>query len=193
MGKGLVLVVLAWLASTPCAGAGEPGPEGWIRESRLAAQGLGGALMRELSAALAVSPLEAISVCSARAPAIAAEQSARLGAKVGRTALRVRNPANAPAPWQREALEDFARQLEAGADAAGLEYALEVVVDGATERRWMKPIMTAPLCLTCHGDALDPELAAVIAERYPEDRATGFTPGELRGAFYVVWLETVRE
>jgi hypothetical protein len=66
-------------------------------------------------------------------------------------------------------------------------------VDGATERRWMKPIMTAPLCLTCHGDALDPELAAVIAERYPADRATGFTPGELRGAFYVVWHETVRE
>jgi len=193
MGRSLVLVGLAWLAAIHPAVAGGPEPEAWVEESRQAAQVLGRTLMAELSAALAVSPVEAISVCSTRAPAIAMEQSAGLGATVGRTALRVRNPDNAPAAWQREALEQFAGQLEAGADPGSLEYAREVEVDGIAERRWMKPIMTAPLCVTCHGDALAPELATAIAKRYPEDRATGFAPGELRGAFYVVWRDAPGE
>jgi len=193
MGRSLVAIGLAWLAAIHPAIADGPEPEAWIQESRQAAKALGGALMSELSAALAVSPVEAISVCSTRAPAIAAEQSADLHATVGRTALRVRNPDNAPTPWQREALEQFAGQLQAGADPASLEYAREVEVDGVAERRWMKPIMTAPLCVTCHGDALAAEVATAIAERYPQDRATGFAPGDLRGAFYVVWRDTPAE
>ena len=193
MGRSLVVIGLAWLAVIHPAIADGPEPEAWIQESRQAAKALGGALMSELSAALAVSPVEAISVCSTRAPAIAAEQSADLRATVGRTALRIRNPDNAPAPWQREALEQFAGQLQTGADPASLEYAREVEVDGVAERRWMKPIMTAPLCVTCHGDALAPELATAIAERYPQDRATGFAPGDLRGAFYVVRRDTPGE
>lgn len=194
MRTSLLLVVgLAWLAAIRPAAAGGPDPGPWVPASRQAAQALGGALMSELSAALAVSPVEAISVCSTRAPSIATEHSARLGATVGRTALRIRNPANAPAAWQREVLHEFARRLEAGADPASLEYVAEVKVGEATERRFMKPIMTAPLCLTCHGDALAPELAKIIAERYPEDQATGFAAGEMRGAFYVLWRDTGAE
>jgi hypothetical protein len=41
------------------------------------------------------------------------------------------------------------------------------------------------LCLTCHGSNLDADIAASIAERYPEDRATGFEAGDLRGVFWV--------
>lgn len=189
MGRSLLMAGLAWLAATHLAVAGGPDPGGWVPESRQAAQALGGALIAELSSALAVSPVEAISVCSTRAPSIATEQSARFGATVGRTALRIRNPANAPAAWQREVLQQFARQLEAGADPATLEFAAEVNVGQVTERRFMKPIMTAPLCLTCHGDAVAPGLAQAIAERYPEDQATGFRAGELRGAFYVLWRD----
>ena len=42
-----------------------------------------------------------------------------------------------------------------------------------------------PLCLTCHGAALSPDVEAALAESYPEDHATGYSAGDLRGAFVV--------
>lgn len=190
MHNPLILAVVTWLLATPTAAAGGLDEPAWITDSREAARALGASLLSELAGALADSPVAAIEVCSERAPAIAAAESGRRGATLGRTALGFRNPANAPADWQRAVLERFARELAAGADPASLEHAEEVVAEGVLERRWMKPIMTVPLCLPCHGEALAPEVAAAIAARYPQDRATGFAAGDLRGAFYVVWRGT---
>lgn len=162
-------------------------PAAWVVDSRAAAGQLAGRLITELTQALAVSPAAAIGVCSERAPAIAAEVSAATGALVGRTAQRVRNPANAPTDWQRRGLDYLAAQLAAGADASALEFVETEIVDGREQRRWMKPVMTAPLCVTCHGAVLAPEVAAAVGERYPQDEATGFAAGELRGAIYVAW------
>jgi len=44
------------------------------------------------------------------------------------------------------------------------------------------PLAQKP-CATCHGTNVDPDLRAEILERYPEDKAVGFKPGEIRGAF----------
>ncbi len=185
------LLALAVGALAPGAHADEPAA--WVADSRAAAAALGGQLMQELGAALAVSPLEAIQVCKLRAPEISAGQGASLGATVGRTALRVRNPANAPSEWQRQVLESFATRMAAGEDPARIEYAALVEHDGSSERRWMKPIVTAELCVTCHGASIAAPLAAEIDAAYPEDQATGFEVGELRGAFYVVWREPLRQ
>jgi len=56
----------------------------------------------------------AVSVCRTRAPEIAARLSAESGAVVGRTALRVRNPVNAPDDLQRAVLEQFSVELASG-------------------------------------------------------------------------------
>jgi hypothetical protein len=62
----------------------------------------------------------------------------------------------------------------------------EIADDGGRrEFRFMKAITTQPLCLTCHGEAISPEVAAKLSELYPDDRATGFREGDLRGAFVV--------
>jgi len=187
--RSITVPCLALLLAATAGPAAADDPAPWVLESRAAAQALGSRLMGELTAALARSPAAAIAVCSERAPQIAAEESAARGAQLGRTALRTRNPANAPNEWQRRGLESFAAALDSGADPATLEFT-EVADTGETgERRWMKPIMTGPLCLTCHGTALAPEVAAAVTARYPADTATGFAAGDLRGAFYVVWRE----
>jgi hypothetical protein len=148
-------------------------------------------LKQELQAAIAEGgPVQGIEVCRVRAPEIADDQS-ESGLRVGRTALRVRNPDNAPDAWERVVLEDFQRRLADGADPAGLQAWIETEVDGRRTGRWMKAIPTEPLCVTCHGDALGPDLAEAIEDAYPEDRATGFAAGDLRGAFTVdVALDT---
>ena len=63
---------------------------------------------------------------------------------------------------------------------------LPVVVELENGRHgYAEPIVMQPLCLVCHGEILQPEIAARIAELYPDDRATGFKEGDLRGAFWV--------
>jgi hypothetical protein len=49
----------------------------------------------------------------------------------------------------------------------------------------MKAIPVGQVCLTCHGSDIAPELRTEINTYYPEDMATGFELGELRGAFTI--------
>lgn len=125
----------------------------------------------------------AIGVCKTEAPAIAGSLSTQTGWQVARTALRLRNPKNAPDPIERAVLEDFRARAEAGGDLKTMEQDW-VVESGDTGRyRYMKAIPLGELCASCHGTEIAPELAATIRAAYPEDQATGFKPGELRGAF----------
>jgi hypothetical protein len=68
-----------------------------------------------------------------------------------------------------------------------LEAAVDLNRGGRIEHLYMRAIPMEALCTTCHGATLAPDVAAAIARAYPGDQATGFTPGELRGAFSVVW------
>ena len=163
----------------------------WVDASRQLAMQLGGQLKAELTQAIAEGgPIAAINVCYLRAPEIAAQLSKASGARVGRTALRVRNPTNAPDDLERSVLEQFSVDLGAGPIDRPLEAVFEIRRGDAVERRFMRAIPTDGLCLTCHGTTLEPELAAAIARDYPADQATGFELGQLRGAFSVVWPPT---
>jgi hypothetical protein len=178
------------LALSPIlASAGEPATDtAWVDQSRQLAMQLGGQLKAELTKAIAEGgPMAAINVCYLRAPEIAAQLSQASGARVGRTALRVRNPSNAPDDLERTVLEQFAADLGSGPIDRPLEAVFEIRRGDAVERRYMRAIPTDALCLTCHGKTIAPELAAAIARDYPKDQATGFEQGQLRGAFSVVW------
>lgn len=52
--------------------------------------------------------------------------------------------------------------------------------------RVLRPIVVEPVCVSCHGREITPEIAAVLDARYPNDRARGYEPGDLRGA---LWAE----
>lgn len=177
----------AALGIASAAVAEESVPE-WLTRSRAMSTELGTELKAELTQAMARSgPTGAIEICRTRAPEIAARLSRDSGAKVSRTALRVRNPSNAPDDLQRAVLEQFAADLAAGQLQPPLEAAVEINRGGNVERRYMRAIPTDALCLTCHGTELAPDVKAAIAKAYPDDQATGFATGQLRGAFSVIW------
>ncbi len=147
-------------------------------------------LGQKLKAALSTDgPLAAVSVCKEVAPSIARNLSAQHDAQVTRVGTRVRNPKmGVPNGWQKEALAEFDTRLEKGDKPADLEY-WKVVErsDGKRELHYAKAIVTQPLCLTCHGKPEDiptPLLEKIRAE-YPEDQATGYSVGKLRGAVVV--------
>lgn len=184
------MIAVLSIALTPVVlMAAEPAPDtAWVEQSRQLTMQLGGQLKSELSKSIEQGgPIAAINVCYLRAPEIAAQLSQASGARVGRTALRVRNPSNAPDDLERSLLEQFSVDLGSGPIDRPLEAVFEIRRGDAVERRYMRAIPTDALCLTCHGKALAPELAAAIARDYPGDQAIGFELGQLRGAFSVVW------
>jgi len=161
-------------------------PPAWVDQARSAAGQLGSHLQRVLQSTMAEQgAVAAVDVCHLEAPQIAAGVSTG-SMSVGRTALRVRNPENAPDAWEQQVLEQFQQRLAAGESPDSLElFALRRQSDGQRSAHWMRAIPTQAACLACHGPSVAPEIKAAIDERYPDDRATGFQVGELRGAFSI--------
>lgn len=123
-------------------------------------------------------PTAAVDACQVLAPQIADAHSKNQW-RIGRTSLRLRNPANQADAWERQVLEDFARRSKTGEPLAQMRQA--AVVDG--EFRYMQAIATGEPCLACHGSQIKAPVAAQLDQRYPQDQARDFTAGELRGAF----------
>ncbi len=133
------------------------------------------ALFSELSEAIRQDgAVNAIDVCATRAPMIAAEQSAKLGVRIGRTSWKLRNQDNKPPIWADLAIDDRPSDAISFADRSG-------------RLGTLSPIRLAANCLQCHGapDNLAPGVADALARRYPQDQATGFAEGDLRGWFWV--------
>jgi hypothetical protein len=108
------------------------------------------------------------------------------GLLLSRVSLRNRNPDNSPLDWQRPVLESFNQVRAAGGDPNELDWSEIVAIDGHLQFRYMKAIPTGGLCLQCHGQNIAPDVSQVLTALYPEDKATGYAEGEIRGAFVVV-------
>jgi hypothetical protein len=143
-------------------------------------------LQSKLQAALASGgPVGAIAVCRDEAPGIASRLSRESGWQLKRVGTRVRNPASgSPDEWEQQQLAGFQRRLAAGTPPGALTVVTTVDEPQGRAIRYFRPIMTLPLCLTCHGavDAQPAELRAALRLDYPHDAATGYAVGELRGA-----------
>lgn len=157
-----------------------------ISESRMVVKQFARELKGELMANLRDGgPINAISVCSQKAPIIADKISREKGWKVGRVSLRLRNSRNAPDAWERRALEAFEERRVKGEDIKTIEYYEALNEGGKQVFRYMKAIPVGEPCLTCHGKQIKPDLKAKLTELYPGDQAIDFSLGEVIGAFSI--------
>ena len=187
MNKFFLVLVSSTLLSAPVLAA--ESNQARVESSRNAVKELQGALVTELQAAMqAGGPVNAIDVCNTRAAAIAADISQKKGWKIGRTSLKLRNANNAPDAWEKKVLKDFEKRKAAGEDPTKLEHAEVVTQDGKQVFRYMKalPIPEGAPCLKCHGDKIEPAVAAKLKALYPNDQAIGFKQGDLRGAVTII-------
>ncbi len=118
-------------------------------------------------------PAAAISVCQEEAPRIAQQVGADKGVKIGRTAVRLRNPKNQPPTWAKDLLER--------SDAPTF------LTNSKGEFAAILPIKLQAQCLLCHGstEQIPAEVRNALSQRYPDDQATGFKEGDLRGWFWI--------
>ena len=127
----------------------------------------------------------AVRVCSETAQEISKKFATQTGYYIRRVSLKYRNPRNAPDDYERRKLEEFDRLNRE--KKLSNEYVEVVNEQGVEYLRYMRPLVAAPLCMNCHGpkENIPPEVKVIVAEKYPEDRATGFLVGDLRGAISV--------
>lgn len=190
--RRIALPALALLALAACSSPQPVDLDATAAQLEARSDALADSFQQQLQAALLGAmadgaPASAIGVCAEVAPAIATQLSAQSGALARRTALRARNPAAVPDATERRVMEQWlGTALDAGDRPrrwGGWEGA---------DYRYLRAIPTAPMCLSCHGGELAPDVAAALRERYPADEATGFAVGQLRGAFSIRWPDAAR-
>lgn len=168
------------------------------QEARMHAKALSAALQAKLKQAIQSGGLEeGVNACHLVAEPIATALSVE-GWTVGRTTLKVRNPKNSPDAWEKTQLTMFAEQLAKSVELSNesgetpmSRAPLEVTYfdKESNKFRYMMAIETKSVCTACHGSDISPTVKEVIDKHYPNDQATGFDIGSLRGAFTLTYSE----
>lgn len=123
----------------------------------------------------------AITYCNEKAMPLTDSLSAVYNCTIQRVTDKYRNPAN------KLSANDsviFSQILASGAFNSGIVAENGTIV-------YFKPIKIAmPACLNCHGTAgkeLKAEIVETIKKKYPEDKATGYKEGDLRGMWKITF------
>ena len=134
-------------------------------------ESLSGELMKSIGEN---GPAKSIAVCKTRAPEIAEFVSNETGVRIGRTSFKLRNDANQPPEW---ATSFVSKRVETPIEVELPEDGLGVLL----------PIRLKATCTLCHGTEkqIMPEVKAAIVANYPQDDATGFSEGDVRGYFWI--------
>ncbi len=143
---------------------------------------LGGTLKAEVKKRMKDDPtgLQAAYLCSKSAQSITKDVNAKFpeGVRVYRTALKYRNEKNKPDATDIEVMKKLDAQIKMK------DFKKKPVVVNLDDKyRVYIPLITQKLCLKCHGnpEKMDSKVKETISKNYPNDKATGFKEGSLRG------------
>lgn len=134
------------------------------------------------------TPAETVDTCREKLPGMVKEIREKTGWNIRRVSLKTRNSERGtPDEWETRVLNQFDQRASAGEKRETLEFAEIVNVPEGKVFRYMKALPVQEACLNCHGDAagLSPELKTKLASLYPNDKATGYKIGDIRGALTV--------
>jgi hypothetical protein len=127
----------------------------------------------------------ALPFCSLAASPLTAGMAEKHGVTLRRVTHKARNPAGKADAIELAVLKTFEGSLSMGTNPPS-PLVTNLVTGQAT---YFAPIvLNKELCLKCHGEP-EKEIAAadlrVIRNLYPQDEATGFKQGDLRGAWRI--------
>ena len=125
----------------------------------------------------------AVEYCNTAALPLTSNISETEKATIKRTGLKIRNPLNKPNEEELRVLKKFSSRIEKKASPKPF-----VELDESGRPHYYAPILVEKKCLMCHG-TVDKELSksadSIIKSFYPNDLATGFSEGDLRGIWSI--------
>lgn len=128
-------------------------------------------------------PVGALRFCSQNALLLTDQAAKESGVSIKRVSLKNRNPANSASAEEQTVLNGWEKMQHSGQPLPA--YEIKHIAVG--EYTYYKPIViNNEACLKCHGDiAADSPLGKEIKAIYAEDKATGYTMGDLRGMIVI--------
>ena len=134
----------------------------------------------------------ALQFCSVHALPLTAMVADTNQVVVSRRSHKARNPRNRAEPEELKMLDEFEVALRRGEIPMA-----RVKTDISGRVIFYAPIvLNNPLCLSCHGrprEEIAREHLALLKEVYPEDQATGFKLGDLRGLWRIDFARSFLE
>lgn len=125
----------------------------------------------------------ALSYCRVSALPLTDSLARANNVRVKRTSLKTRNPANNPTEQEADLLVKLAADEKPQAGWVTTEN---------NAKLYYEPIMLKSFCETCHGtvgQSLTIANDSLIKVHYPNDAATGYSEGDLRGMWAVYFEE----
>ncbi len=182
MNKNIVILSLFMLSSLANAASEKQ----MINDSKLAIKRFSSVLKHTLKREMNKgSVVNAIAACHSGTDAINRQLTAQSGWKITRTSLKFRNPKNAPTAWEKQVLLNFEKSISKGAGVKQLQYS-EIIKQGKhAVFRYMQAIPVSGKCLSCHGEKISSAVQEKLKQLYPQDNATGYKVGDIRGAFSI--------
>lgn len=126
---------------------------------------------------------KSVEFCATKAMPMTEQVNSELGDKLSikRISLKPRNPVNIPAEDEKRILEALSILNQEGVKVTPVVKQID-----ETTFKYIKPLkINKPICLKCHGSAINPQVASTIKKLYPNDSATGYHMNDLRGAIVV--------
>ena len=140
------------------------------------------ALSGELEKAVKKGGLvNALAYCNTKALPLTDSLSSLYNVDIKRTSLKFRNPENKPTEREREILNQYELTKENG---QLLQAMIGNVDDG---KSFYAPIIMQAACIKCHGEKSNISVYDSILDLYPEDLATGYIQGDLRGMWSITF------
>jgi hypothetical protein len=132
-------------------------------------------------------PLMAVAVCADTAQLLTNKYAGNKNLIIKRVSLKNRNPKNVPDNFEEQILNTF-ENLSANGKLTPETEVIKMTTENGTDMiRFMKPIIIESNCLLCHGQSSEilPQVAEIIKNNYPYDKAIGYKIGDLRGAISI--------
>jgi len=128
-------------------------------------------------------PVNAVSFCNVHAIPLTDSLAGKYNCVIQRVTDKYRNPVNILSESDLEIWEKISSSNTIN----------PVLISENGQIVYYKPIKIAmPACLTCHGTAgkeIDIKTLEIIKEKYPDDLATGYKEGDLRGLWKITFLK----
>ena len=124
----------------------------------------------------------ALSFCNVQAITLTDSMSQNLKHRIRRVSDKARNPNNKASAEELKVLAEYQQALESKEELGPR------MLNNENGNYGYFPILTNPMCLQCHGKIgaeLETDFYQKVQQLYPEDEATGYGPGELRGMWVV--------
>ncbi len=125
---------------------------------------------------------EAVGFCNLKALDLTDSLANLYAVEIKRATLKPRNSLNAANVSEAQILSVWQDKLDESQEILPTQFEEEDKVN------FYSPIVMESLCVTCHGvkgESLTPEVEKIISSKYPNDAATGYKVGDLRGLWHI--------